>query len=363
MTDPRSPGVDHRVWHPQRVRGALFAGAAVGLTVIVAALAVEIALRVFHLAPFAGVGTVSESDFPMVPGIFGPGQEIVDRQRPALPFGVRINSLGYRGHDVSLQKAAGELRVLAIGDSFTYGDFVDDELTLPAQLEKQLSRRCNRPVTVINAGVGGTTIDTHLEMMRRGWMASPDIVLLTFSENDVTDLRDSAWVRLAANRRAKSRFPLSIAYPVLRHLAVWHFGLEVRARIRARHAPPAPASASPGEERSEIDALRTEYRRLLLELAAEVHGRQATLVLAAFPSHWTVKGVRSAEQLSWLEQTAAEAGISTVSLLRPLQASGQPVESLYLLPHDGHASPRGNEVAVGAVAERFAALGLCGGQR
>jgi hypothetical protein len=40
-----------------------------------------------------------------------------------------------------------------------------------------------------------------------------------------------------------------------------------------------------------------------------------------------------------------------VGLLQPLRESGLPVEHLYLLPHDGHPTPRGYQIA----AERLAA--------
>jgi lysophospholipase L1-like esterase len=342
-----------------RRRVFLFAATALLLGGAGALVVVEITLRILHLAPSAGVVTVTETEFARVPGLFGPGQNIIDRQLPALPFAVRINSLGFRGRDLALEKAPHELRILAVGDSFTYGDFVDDDETLPSQLEDRLARVCARPVTVINAGVGGSTLDTHLEMTRRGWVTRPDVVLLTFSENDVTDLKDPAWEALAANRRAKSRFPLSVAYPVLRHLAVWHFALEWRARLHARSVRPVAASDARQGARTEIAGLRNEYERLLRALADDVRSRRATLVLAAFPSHLTVSGTWTDEQLSWLDETATRAGIPGVNVLAALRATGQPAESLYLLPHDGHASPRGNAVAAGAVAQRLIELGFC----
>ena len=112
---------------------------------------------------------------PAFDEVRAPEQSIVDRQIRALPYAVRIDSLGYRGVDFPRKKVPGELRVLAIGDSFTYGDFVDDGQTVPAVVQRQLERACGRPVTVVNAGVGGSTITTQIEMLRRAAAISPGL--------------------------------------------------------------------------------------------------------------------------------------------------------------------------------------------
>jgi lysophospholipase L1-like esterase len=344
------------------IRHLLLASSAMlGGTVGALAL-VELGLRAFSLAPSVGISTVTETEFTRVPGLFGPGQEIVDRRLPALPFAVRINALGYRGADFALEKAAGELRVLAIGDSFTYGDFVDDDETLPAVLERRLSAGCAGPVTVINAGVGGSTITTHIRMLERAWIASPEVVVLTFSENDVSDLANEMWRDLAENRRAKSRFPLSLAYPVLRRLALWHFSLEVRARLRARteviEVVEVDRPKTEGRT-THTDALRAEYALRFAELESAVRARGGSLLLVAFPSHHTVSGTRSDEQLHWIIRLAHARGVPAVNMQSAFATSGLPTDSLYLLPHDGHASPRGNALAGALVAARLVETGVC----
>src|SRR5439155_175083 len=83
----------------------------------------------------------------------------------------------------------------------------------------------------VNAGLGGATITDEVELVQRALPLTPDLVVVVFSENDVTDLGQTPmWTLLAANRRAKSRFPLSLVYPVLRHTALWNLGLEVAGK-------------------------------------------------------------------------------------------------------------------------------------
>src|SRR5213594_1062766 len=102
----------------------------------------ELVLRIFVLAPVNGVATVTERQYQRVPGLFAPNQRLIDRRQRALPHEVSIDSLGYRGPDIARQKMPGEVRVLLVGDSFIYGDFVNDVQTLPAQLERRLRSSC-----------------------------------------------------------------------------------------------------------------------------------------------------------------------------------------------------------------------------
>ena len=343
----------------RRVRAIFFPLAAATLGLLFAVAIAEIALRARSLAPSQAISTVTESEFRRVPGIFGPGQRIVDRQIAALPFAVQIDSLGYRGVGFPVQKRPGELRILAIGDSFTYGDFVDNDSTFPAVLQRDLAASCGRPVTVINAGVGGSTITTAIHMLDRAWRLSPDVVLLTFVENDVDDLRNDMWGELTSNRQAKSKFPLSVIYPVLRRSALWNFSLKLRGRIRAVGYSALPSDPADLRPRSDVPRLRAEYGRVLHALASEVRKRDRSLVLVAFPSHLTVSGITTDEQLQWLERTGRDQDVPTFNLLEPFKASGLPTTTLYLLPHDGHPSPRGYEVAGSWLTSRLAALRIC----
>jgi hypothetical protein len=129
----------------------------------------EIALRMLKLAPSKTVTTVSAAEFGRVPGLLSPGTEIVDLQNPALPHRVRVDSLGFRGQDFSRVPPEGTFRIAMLGDSFVYGTMVDDEATLPAQLQQRLAPRCG-PVEVVNAaasGAGGR--DVHGERRDGPW--------------------------------------------------------------------------------------------------------------------------------------------------------------------------------------------------
>jgi hypothetical protein len=65
------------------------------------------------------------------------------------------NDMGLRYPRISLEKPAGEVRILLLGDSFTEGVGVEADDTFGANLEKQYSARAGNKVRFVNAGLGG----------------------------------------------------------------------------------------------------------------------------------------------------------------------------------------------------------------
>jgi len=338
------------------IRGLAIAGGLLAGLVVAEGL-----LRALGAAPTDGVTTVTEKEFWSVPGILSPGQRVIDRRDPRLPHRVTTNSMGYRGAEIAARKQPGEFRILFTGDSFVYGDFVNDDQTLPARLEQRLNERCAN-VRVVNAGLGDASILEEAQLIDRGLRLSPDLVVLVFGENDIADLnRPSTWDRLATNRRAKSRFPVAILYPLLRRTAVWNFALKVRATWRARSQAGQTTSdnmlTAAGRADSLTHHLRESYRLTLLALRDTLAARGIPLVLVAYPSHMAVTDEAMRDQIAWVTRTAAAANLVEVNLLAPLVASGLPRESLYLLPYDGHPSPRGYEIAARYMTDQLLAAG------
>jgi hypothetical protein len=100
----------------------------------------------------------------------------------------RINAKGMRSdRNYPYQKPAGLMRILSLGDSFTIGYEVSLEETFSSVLEKELRSRGYR-VEVINAGVSGYgTAEECLYLERELFRYQPDLVILTFYGNDLSD--------------------------------------------------------------------------------------------------------------------------------------------------------------------------------
>lgn len=337
-----------------RARARLLGLLALALGSLGAVVIAEVALRVLNLAPSDGISTATAREFARVPGIFSPRQRVVDRSIPQLAHTVTIDSLGYRGEDLPRVKAPGEVRLLLAGDSFTYGSYVGDDATLPAQLQRTLRATCPS-VRTVNAGLGGSTIYDQRHLVERGLVLQPDAVVLTFSENDVVDLARTpqAWDALAGNRAAKSAFPLSVVYPLVRQTALWNLALRVRGRLTNEEAEAAAGDVVAAEADTAVVRLRAEYAGWLATLRDTLRARGVPLVFATYPSHLSLNGSQSRAQVDWAVRSATALGVPAVDLSPALLAQGPPVEKLFLLPWDGHPNAEGYRAATVHLAARL----------
>lgn len=170
--------------------------------------------------------------------------ELVFRHRPLSQrrYGgvlVTTNEHGLRDRPIG-EKADGELRILALGDSVTFGWGVPREATFAARLEPLLSARLHRPVRTINAGVGSYNTVQEVAWFRRDGLAlHPDLVLLTYLEND-TEVNEGPYDPGAAVTVA-GRAPLDAALVLLRRSRLYQLAVYAYRCARPSAAPAAAA--------------------------------------------------------------------------------------------------------------------------
>lgn len=97
---------------------------------------------------------------------------------------IRTNALGLRGPEL---RADGAVRILAAGDSCTWGWQVEEAASYPNVLERMLGDiAVQNAYQVINAGVPGYTSFQGLEYVReRGLALEPSILIIAYGFNDV----------------------------------------------------------------------------------------------------------------------------------------------------------------------------------
>jgi lysophospholipase L1-like esterase len=165
--------------------------AAVAASVLVAALAVEVGLRALgsRLAIYDVEMWKYARDLKRLSA--NPRLRHVHRpERRARLMGVEvaINARGLRDHDYPYAKPPGTYRVIALGDSITFGWGVPFEETYPKRLERLLNERLaarGRRYEVLNAGVGNWNTVQEVEWLRsEGLRYQPDLVLLGYFLND-----------------------------------------------------------------------------------------------------------------------------------------------------------------------------------
>jgi len=96
-----------------------------------------------------------------------------------------INSLGFRDVEPA-PRQPGELRILALGDSITWGDYLQADETWVERAERHLGKALpGRRVGVINAGVGDIGLKEELDLLEEtGLSLAPDLVVVGFYLND-----------------------------------------------------------------------------------------------------------------------------------------------------------------------------------
>jgi lysophospholipase L1-like esterase len=248
----------------------LLAGASVLAALAVAELAARLVPRraPLLLQPFIDIvenrhGTDFDLVFESDPELFWrlkSGLTLPDDARPF--FGLISNAQGLReDHEVPLAKPPGEVRILFLGDSVTFGYLVRHEETFVRGVERELRTRvAGARVACINAGVPGYSLFQGLRFLEtRGFALAPDLVVLEFGWND-----QAHWPggndaeRHAAARSARP--PAWLAWSRLAELV----------------APDGEPKA-PEEDRARVSPV--EFRALLEEARAATRARGIDLLL------------------------------------------------------------------------------------
>lgn len=270
---------------------------------------------------------------------------------------VEINSLGLRGPEVPPAKEPGEVRVLVLGDSLTYGQGVGERDTVPARLEERLRElEPDRRWRVVNAGHRGYSLRQSLGLLAElGERIAPDVVLLLWYWNDLDPVDVE---RIHARLSESGPVTLDLGAPfeglaalrwrarqLLRRSALLMYIHELR---KVGHGPPGTEYAEQGLARLE---------RELDEFVARCAALPARPLIGIVPDvgsllspHWTDALAAGAAE------RAAARGLPLVPLapaLAPLvERTGRPP----ILVYDGHYDPAGNRALAEALVEPLRAL-------
>jgi lysophospholipase L1-like esterase len=96
----------------------------------------------------------------------------------------RMNRLGFRDREFTVEKPKDTRRILFLGDSVVFGLGIRDEETLPKRLEAKFLEN-GRKAEVMNMGVCGYEAEQEIEFFKEaGRKLSPDLVIVGFTLND-----------------------------------------------------------------------------------------------------------------------------------------------------------------------------------
>jgi peptidoglycan/xylan/chitin deacetylase (PgdA/CDA1 family) len=282
---------------------------------------------------------------------------------------IRINSRGWREDREYGAKPGPTRRVVSLGDSFTMGIGVDAPETFSKVLEGQLRRVLLSPIEVINTGVAGYNTRQALALLEiDGLPLKPDLALLNFyvgndiEENDVESPLRVVDGYLQRGSTATSLVPTE-ALALLSRSHLYQFLWPFKERLVDRGFEAAERESERAhlaiyERSAEARGART-WESTFGELAraraiAERHGFELVVVvipelLQLDQAAWRRFGHRydAALPSRTISDYCTEAGIPVLDLLSVFAVDGRLRENYFVV--DGHWTPRGHELAAGAL--------------
>ena len=262
------------------------------------------------------------------------------------------NAAGLRGAEIGPKT---KRRILALGDSMTWGWGVSQGEEWIHTVGREVTRLGGLEIESLNGGVNGYGTANELARLEDlGPALSPDLVLLGFFPNDYADnllgttgaytVRDGYLFDLASEAWFREHW-------LARHSHLWRLGAAATETYRVRYAGGVP-NTRPGrrlrpEELQQGMELSLQHIRRMETVAGSLGARLAVVWLP--PVAYTLAGSRPEDipLQRELQGRVAAAGIPSLDLLPTLTAEpGR--EGLYIRG-DGHFTARGHRVAGRAV--------------
>lgn len=193
-------------------------------------------------------------------------------------YDIQINEQGYRDRPFGPKTGP---RVLALGDSSTFGWDVAAAETWPKVLENLLRER-GRAVEVLNLGVPGYSTHQARLLLEEIWPLEPDLLILAYGRNDELDTAFSPTAE-GRGRTDAEMMPgdrVAPAPPPTLRRRLRETGL-YRAILGLFHSESPDPAASAGAERSLRRVPLPEYRENLRALVAAARARGVPVILVS----------------------------------------------------------------------------------
>ncbi len=257
---------------------------------------------------------------------------------------VETNSFGFRDTEWAVPKSKGKIRIMCIGDSFTFGNAVRIEDTYPKILEKRL-RAVNPNVEVISTAAAGWTTYHELHFLKNeGLNYEPDIVILGFFLNDFVS-KPAANIVFTREGRHEERPPW------LRWLPYEYIFLAKRSAlvsyVRQRlYNLKGKSDFTTLLLQNKLNLIESERIQdtisYLLEMKTILNEKKVKFILALIPPvnfFWLQE--KTLDYVEYMGQVSKENHISFIDLADGFRKS-ENTDKLYLYPWDNHLSPKGH---------------------
>lgn len=230
------------------------------------------------------------------------------------------------------------LRVVFVGDSFTYGDGVAEGDTLPSQFEAAAEAAWGRDVEVINHGLSGWGfVDQVSQITQHTWWWQADLIVWVYLPNDFGDpptIRGDAGLDLVNDFETEIRDVRRTSIETL--VAHVRRRMELHQRTLDWYAHRLDAHDRSGQARKML-----EVGQALVTDGAEVLGTD--VVVATYPLLFALDAYPFADHHRAVLDGAEAAGARAVDLLPAF--AGQRASDLWVSRQNQHPNAAGHRLA------------------
>lgn len=267
------------------------------------------------------------------------------------------NALGLRGEDIAAD-AKGQLRVVCLGDSCTFGKGVVESDSWPRQLEQKLAgeaRGAWQPV-VANLGVNGYHGASYLKIFEEvGADLAPDVVLVGFNLNDFPNAISAVDEKIFRGRTTRRMIPKGVRDSMGRS-SLYRWARQTFYHLRRgadwQNAETFAAGVAEDDEDSPVWRNQREILEDIKQAAEAVNARMAVFL---FPYESQLYlDVYDTTPIERLQGLCEEIGVPYVDLsesFRVAVRSDEDLPNLFLRGDRYHPTPAG----YGLVADRVVA--------
>jgi len=296
---------------------------------------------------------------------------------------ININAQGFRGDPVTLEKPANTMRILALGDSVTFGTGIASDTTWPTQL-KQIMHTDEHPVEVMNTALPAIDLGHIEQELINKWKAyEPDQIVLVLTGNMVSfgyARRDRTTIELPKSAKLKQvtsepspsiKDKLKAQYASLALPGALTFGmdhLKFMAGLENHTSDPAfPTGVmlahgytQNGIDSTMIDQAWQIFADQLASLVSVTNEMGVDLIVVYSPPRFMLTDSRL-DNLKWVDkdrlavdpvaksaQICQELGVSFIDPRSSLTQAEKPV---YLISDYTHLDASGHEIIAQLIAE------------
>lgn len=276
------------------------------------------------------------------------------------------DSHGLRGAEFKPAKTPDEYRVLAIGDSTTFGKSVKEADCWPRQLERMLDGAlpAGKHALVANAGVNGYSARQYLQsILDRGPLVSPQLIAVGYCLNDFPNQTKAVDESIHLGKgNLRAAIPFNIR-EVLGRFALYRY-LRATYYVMNRDRDFAQAEKMAGDVKGQgkLNPKRVadEIERLEgMASAARELNAQLCVFLLPYESQVYLENY-DASAIDWLRGLCEQRGIPFVSMVDDFRArarSSSPPTPLFVRGDRYHPNPEGYGIVAARVLDLVRAKG------